>query len=256
MNGARSESRGNWIAIAWGLLAGAATIFVAVDLADRLTPLLDKRRALFVLPILLAAPFYPAWIGRVRRGELRAAVLASLAWAFATSVASIVWFRRTGDDAAGLVWNSIAYRQDMLTWLSSGIGQEGDPSLFVPQHAVHFAAFAVASLLTVGFAGLVLGAALLTYMNFYVAALFLRAHDAGTIAAFGWPAYAIVRVVGYVCVGSALAGVALNVVGKAGVPWRRVVTTLSIGVALVLLDLFLKWQLAPWYRETLSSALR
>ncbi len=258
IDAAPSNTRGNVLAAAWGVVAGAGAVWPALLLAERITPLLDKRRALVVLPILLALPFYPAWIHRVRRGALGGALCAGIAWAIAASVVTIAIFRRTGDEYAGLAWNTIGYRQEMLQWIATGIGQEGDPSLYLPQHALHFAAFAAASLVSVGFLGLVLGAALLAYMNFYVAALFERAAAAGhatTIAAFGWPAYAMVRVVGYVTVGSALAAVALNVVGRAGISWRTVVRFLAVGLGLVVLDCVLKWRLAPWYRDVLSAAI-
>ena len=59
----------------------------------------------------------------------------------------------------------------MFAWIRTGAGSEGSPRLFVPQHALHLAAFVALSLATASALSITMGAALMNYMDFYVASL-------------------------------------------------------------------------------------
>ncbi len=208
------------------------------DVAGYLTP-----------PLLTALLFFPLFLRLVRAGSPLRAVSCSVVWALSCSLVSIVLFRATGDRYLDVVWNAEKYRREMFTWVATGMGEESDPSRFIPQHGRHFLAFAVLSFASVGFLALALGAALLHYMNFYVGSLASTALHPVATALLGWPPYAIVRVVGFITVAVALTGLALHRffgVAVAPVVVRR---ALILGLALVLLDILIKSLVAPaWGR--------
>jgi hypothetical protein len=118
--------------------------------------------------------------------------------------------------------------------------------------------FCVLSVLSVGFLGLVLGTLLLNYMNFYVAELVRMSVEPGWALAFGWPVWAVLRVLGFVASGTALAAL-----GLAG--WRRLrgglegprfpARVMLVGFALVVADAILKALLAPGWRSILIRSL-
>lgn len=139
----------------------------------------------------------------------------------------------------------------MFHWIRTGIGQEGSPSTYMPQHAAHFLAFAILCLVSRGLLGLVLGAALLNYMNAYVVALLVHSEPPWLVAPFAWPAYAIVRVVGLVCIATALTAITLRRRTHATVGAVRI--ALWVGFGLVVADLALKAVLAPLYPRAVPT---
>jgi hypothetical protein len=148
----------------------------------------------------------------------------------------------------------------MLTWVRTGAGPEGSPRLFLPVHVRHYLGFCALSLLTVGYAGLALGTVLLNYMNYYVAELIRVSTEPVGSAAFGWPVWAVLRVVGFTASGTAMAAL-----GLAG--WRRARgwgrrsgllfpgRLLALGFGLVVADAALKAFLAPAWRRLLLRFL-
>jgi hypothetical protein len=224
----------------WVVVAAAASCVVGVAIGNR-----------FVMPVLNAALAYPVFIGGVAAGRRGRTVALLTLWALAMSVA-MVWLTTAKPGHAEIATlHGAAYRDEMFAWIRTGIGKESTPSQFLPDHALHFAIFCAAALLTGGFAALVFGAALLNYMNFYVGSLALHAERPAVAATIGWPPYAEIRVVGFVVVAVALTELALRVVRKRPLApgWGR---TLAVGVALVILDVVLKTLVAPHLRDALS----
>lgn len=222
---------GSWLAMGVGDGAARSLVFALV-------------------PVLMVLPFYAQFKASVIDGDIRTTVRVALLWALATSVFTIayMWVADANAVAAdALIWNARTYREDMFHWIRTGIGQEGSPAIYMPQHAAHFLAFAILCLVSRGLFGLVLGAALLNYMNAYVVALLVRAESPWLVAPFAWPAYAMVRVVGFICVATALTAIALRKRTKATV--RPVRVALWLGFGLVVADLALKAVLAPLYRS-------
>lgn len=203
-----------------------------------------------IVPVLIALPFHVQFAALVIEGDVKKTVKVALTWALATSVFTIVFLRGFDSGSAtadALFWNARTYREDMFHWIRTGIGQEGSPATYMPQHAAHFLAFAILCLVSRGLLGLVLGAALLNYMNAYVVALLVHADSPWLVAPFAWPAYAIVRVVGFVCVATALTAIALR--RRTAATLGAVRAALWIGFGLVVADLALKAVLAPLYRS-------
>lgn len=213
----------------------------------------------WLLPVLGAAVPFAVFLPRVRDGRFRSAVGWVLLWAVFQSVALQtafhLWPERTGE----AVFRGPSYAEEMMHWARTGVGAESSPHLFLPIHARHFAAFCVLSALSAGGLGLVLGTGLLNYMNFYVATLVAASSNKLVAAAFGWPVWAEVRVVGFVICGAALATLAPaawnRLRGRSPLP-RFPGKLFAWGVSLILLDAVLKALLAPsWQRFLFRAAL-
>ncbi|MEA1996165.1 MAG: hypothetical protein U9N45_00935, partial [Gemmatimonadota bacterium] len=128
------------------------------------------------LPVLNGAVFFYFFYQPLKEGNYRAAVIVSLIWALYTTLLQVALTVGFPELMAEKIWNGVAYRDEMMIWVRTGEGPEGDVRLFLPIHLKHFAVFTVAGLLTGGFLGLLMGAALLGYMNFYAGCLIAEAH--------------------------------------------------------------------------------
>ncbi len=211
--------------------------------------------ALVLVPVLSAALFQPVWARVVRRGELGRATRLAQIWALACSIVTIALVANTGDRYADVLWNAEKYRTDMFHWVKTGIGEESEPARFLPLHALHFTAFCALSFVTFGFGGLALGAALLHYMNFYVGSLAAAASSPMMISILGWPPYAVVRVIGFVTVASALTALAFVRFRRAPIEPTRIRKMLLLGLALVIVDAVLKSIVAPGWGSMLRELL-
>lgn len=208
----------------------------------------------WLFPLLLAAPLAPPFVLAVRRGRRGRACATALLWAAALALSAVSVSMRSPVEAERAIWRSRAYAEETIAWVRTGEGPEADPRVFLPRHLLELAAFAVLALLTGGVGGLVLGAALLNYMSFYVAALW-RLSGAPAALLLGWPPWALVRILAYVALGTALAGP----LAARGLPRERRPAfarwLLVCGLAGVVLDLLLKSTLPPAWRQLLLRSL-
>jgi hypothetical protein len=215
-----------------------------------------------LVPLLTALPAILVFLDRINAGRLGAALGLMLGWAAALSVSVILNTRWDPAGTEAAIWHGAAYRDEMLAWIRTGVGAEGSPRQFLPQHALHYGLFLVVSALTGGVAGLVLGAVLLNYMSFYVGALFLNdagANDGLRIALMGWPIWSIVRVVGFIAGGVAMGWLFTTMIRRLKdkpARWPGPASHyLSLSLALVILDALLKALLAHHWQVTLLRAL-
>jgi hypothetical protein len=239
-------------ALALGI--GAVTP-VTFEIGRLLHGVADGRVALVLVPLLSAALFHPLWSRTVARGELRRAIVLAQLWALACSIVTVVLVAKTGDRYLDVLWSAEKYRAEMFEWIKTGIGEESDPSRFLPLHAKHFLAFAVLAFATFGILGLALGAALLHYMNFYVGSLVAAAASPMLIGLVGWPPYAIVRVIGFVTVATALTAMAFKRFRGADIDAALIRRNLLLGLALVVADVVIKTLVAPSWGEMLRGLL-
>jgi hypothetical protein len=207
-------------------------------------------------PLVMTAAIYPLFALGVRSGALGRTVSLMLVWAVGASMTMLLMVRAAGLEIGASVINGPAYAAEMMHWVETGVGAEGSPSLFLPVHARHYAAFLIGSTLTGGFAGLYFGTILLNYMNVYVATLAAHAEVPALAYAIGWPVWAVVRVVGYVAAGTALAHLGYTRVLKRG-EWNGAAFRrwMLVSIALVLLDVVLKASLAETWRGFLGRAM-
>jgi len=210
----------------------------------------------WLLPVLTTLALYPFFTADLVLGERRLALRHVLWWAFVSSVLVVLFTRVTPTEMGRLVLRGIPYRDEMFRWLLTGEGSEGKPHLFIPEHFRHFVIFVTASLLTAGLCGLAFGAILMNYMNFYVGSLSLKADPPLWAFLFGWPIWSLVRVLGFILCGVALAQPLLSLLFRLKPNWGAIARWLALGILLGLLDLWLKWTLAPFWRELLRQGIR
>jgi hypothetical protein len=232
----------------------AAAVIPALLLPWILLPL--RQPLLFaLLPVVPVAIVYARAVAA--RDASRAVTLA-LAWAVALSTATIAATVVHPDTAVRGIWHAGVFRDEMVRWIGTGAGPEGNIRLFLPRLLVEVALVLVLSAVTAGVAGVFLGAALLGYMNGYVGWVAANADpNVGPVAAalIAWPPWSAARVVSFVCAGTAAALWGYPRWLKRGAPRARVGPLLAWAAGLLLLDILLKWWLAPIWREWLRAIL-
>ena len=209
----------------------------------------------WLLPLLNAAPAYAAMVVLLRRGELRRAVLVMLVWAAALAVAGTSTFALWPQPPGPLIVHGPEYRDEMFAWIRTGAGTEGSPRLFIPQHALHLAAFVVLSLVTASALSITMGAVLMNYMDFYVASLARAGAPLWAVVLLGWQPWAIARVAAFSTLGVVLAQPLLRRVTPGIAPLRASRPLLLAAAALLLADVMLKALLAPTWGRVLRGVL-
>lgn len=208
----------------------------------------------WLLTLLNTLPAYVVMVRRLRRGERGRAVQAVLVWAAVLAVAGTLAFALWPTPVDDRVLLGPAYRDEMLRWIRTGEGREGSLRLFLPQHVGHLAAFVLLSLATASAASILMGAVIVNFMAFYVAALFRAGMPALGVALFGWPPWAICRVAAFCTLGAVLAEPLLARLA----PYRRAGSVrpfLAGAAAGILADWVLKAALAPRWRIWLRGLL-
>lgn len=208
------------------------------------------------LPVLNTAAAYAAMVVLLRRGERRKAVGLMLAWAATLAVSATVTFAVWPAAPDPLVLNGPQYRDEMFHWIRTGEGSEGHPAQFIPQHVVHLAAFVASSLATASAASMVLGAALMNYMGFYVASLYRAGAPAGAVLLLGWQPWAICRVAAFVVLGVVLAEPLLSWLRPYPYEGLRAARPfLAVAAGGIAADWLLKALLAPLWRGWLAAVV-
>ncbi len=226
-----------------------------------------------LLPVVATLAIYPVLALLLLQRRRRAAAVATLLWAASLSVCVIASTARDPGSMESVVLNGPIYRDEMFAFIRSGEGRESDPARFLPQHLLHLGAFCLLAWASAGLLGIVLGALLVGYMSFYVGALAAAGGKPLAALAFGWPPWAILRVVAFVLIGVALSEPLLMAIrrrlrgapgtGPAGQPgeassraarpgWRAWFLTAA---ALLVADAVLKAMLAPGWAALLRPCL-
>lgn len=207
----------------------------------------------WLLPVLAAAPAYAAMALLLSTGRRGAALAAMLVWALALGATMTGLCAFDPVRAERVVIHGPAYWEEMRPWLETGVGRESDPSRFLPQHALHAAAFIALSLLTASALSVLFGAVLMNYMAYYVAQV-VRLSPAHPLLAglLGWHPWSVVRIVSFVTLGVLLAEPLLaRLMGRPRPAPSRVL--LSLAVCGLLVDALMKGLLAPHWAAVLRG---
>jgi hypothetical protein len=211
----------------------------------------------WLLPALNTLPAYLTMVALLRRGERRPAVIAMLVWALALAIGGTVSFAVWPRPVDAAVLNGPAYREEMFAWILTGIGREGQPSRFLPQHVGHLAGFVALSLATASALSITLGAVLMNFMSFYVASLARAGVPTWAVVLLGWQPWAICRVAAFCTLGVVLSEPVLSRVLEYRYEGLRAAKAYVLAAAGgILADWILKALLAPawglWLRPLLA----
>ena len=159
----------------------------------------------WLLPVLNTLPVYIVLVHRLRKGERGGAVRTAIWWAGALAIAGTACLAVWPGETGALILGGPDYQEQMLEWIRTGRGTEGSVSLFLPRQLLQLAVFAALSLATAGALSIVMGAAMLNYMSFFVAGLFKSGVPLWGVALLGWQPWTISRMAAFCTLGVVLA---------------------------------------------------
>lgn len=207
-----------------------------------------------LVPFLNVLPAFPFMVASLRRGHTAEAVWRMLIWAAALGVCATVFSYLDTAAAGRLFLRGEAYRREMFAYLSTGVGPEGNPRVFIPTHLAHASVFCVLALATGASVGMALGAFLMNYMAYYVGALGAASAHPWQAMLLAWVPWALIRVASFVTLGVVLGGPLLGRLLKFPFTLRAHTRWLALAGGGLLLDILLKWALAPAWREMIRGA--
>jgi hypothetical protein len=207
-----------------------------------------------LVPFFNVAAAFPFMVGSLRRGRVGEAIWRMLVWAAALGVCATVFSYLDTAAAGQLFLRGEIYRREMFAYLTTGMGPEGDPRLFIPAHLTHAVVFCLLALATGASLAMALGAVLMNYMAYYVGALGAASAHPWQAMALAWAPWAVVRVASFVTLGVVLGGPLLG--RLLGFPFRPAAHArwMALAGAGLVLDILLKWTLAPAWREMILVA--
>jgi hypothetical protein len=215
-----------------------------------------RSQALFaLLPVIPLALVYARWIVSRRPG---AALATAGLWAVGFSLSTVAASAFFSEASTKAIWHAGAYRDEMLAWIATGRGPEGSIGLFLPRVLVEYALILALSAASIGAAALVLGGLLLGYMNGYVGWVVSHADPSASPWVAGllaWPPWAICRVGAFILAGTAGASWGFPRLYRKDAPRVPVARMLLASIVLLMLDIGLKWWLAPIWRDLLRALL-
>ena len=210
----------------------------------------------WLVPVAQTGLAYPVLYRDLKARRWGPAIAHMLFWAIVVSITTIQFTIHQHEITAATILRGEPYRIEMFHWIETGIGAEGSPRLFLPEHLRHYATTLVVSALSFSAAGLFLGSILLDYMNYYVGSLILLGSNPGLASLIGWPIWSMVRVAGFIAGAIAMGHLGWSRGFRRGefdpAGFRRV---LLWSVGLFLGDILLKTLLAPTWREMLQKVL-
>lgn len=207
-----------------------------------------------LVPILNVLPAFPFMIDSLRRRHVGEAVGRMLVWAAALAVCATTASYLAPVETARLFIHGDAYRREMFLFVLTGRGAEGDIRQFLPQHAAHAAMFCGLALATGSALAMPLGAVLMNYMGHYVGALASASSHPWRALALAWVPWSLVRIASFVTLGVVLGGPVLAGVFGFEYRLREQRRWILLAAAGLIVDVALKWALAPSWRLLIRSA--
>lgn len=204
-----------------------------------------------LVPVFNTLASFPFMVAALKRGDVRLAVARMLVWAATMAVCATTLAYARPWQAGTVFVHGASYRQEMFAWVMTGVGAESSPSRFIPQHARDAAIFAAVDLISGGFGGMAMGAALMNYMATYVGSLAAASRHPLLAALLGWHPWSVIRIGSFVVIGVVLAVPLLSRLLHFRIDRearRRLLTWAAAGLVV---DIALKAALAPAWRNLL-----
>lgn len=204
------------------------------------------------LPFLTAIAGYLPFLMEAQISLLRA-FLMLFCWTLILS-AGVVWLTmRQPERMAQLIWRSREYTESMLRWIQTGELPEGSAGSVVWVHLKQTLIYCLFALISANFLSLMLGSALLGYMNFYVASVAMRSTNRSELLWMAWNPWSVVRVLAFLYLGIVVSTPALWFLIP--VPWRLSVLLFMPGVIGIVADIILKLTLSKRWSARLRTAI-
>jgi hypothetical protein len=207
-----------------------------------------------LVPILNVVPAFPWMVHSLRHRRVGEAVGRMFVWAATLAVCATTLSYVAPLETSRLFIHGDAYRREMFLFVMTGQGTEGDIRQFLPQHAVHAAMFCGLALGTGSMLAMPLGAVLMNYMGHYVGALASASMHPWRALALAWVPWSILRIASFVTLGVVLGGPVLGRVFGCEYRLAEQRRWLQLAAAGLVLDVLLKWALAPSWRLLIKSA--
>jgi hypothetical protein len=202
-----------------------------------------------LVPVLNTLASFPFMVAALRRGHVRRAIARMLLWALTLGVCATLLSYVQPWRTDRLFLRGASYRTEMFAWVMTGRGAESTPSQFIPQQALHASVFALLAAASGGVLAMPMGAVLMNYMGHYVGTLAASSARPVTTMVLGWHPWAVIRIVSFVTIGVSLSAPLLARVGRFTVDWRAAAAPLMWASAGLVIDVVMKWLLAPaWQR--------
>src|SRR5262249_55945876 len=148
-----------------------------------------------------------------------------------------------------LIWKSEEYCSNMFQWIQTGQLPEGSDASVIFFHIKQTVIYGVLAAVSANFLSLLLGAALLNYMNYYVAQLARQSKNSGIAFLMGWNPWSVIRVVAFLWLGVILS---LPLLSRSKFRF----SDLLPGIAGVILEILLKITLSARWAGKLRTNLR
>ena len=206
-----------------------------------------------LVPFFNVVPAFPFMVASLRRGRVGEAVWRMLIWAAALAVCATVLSYLDTAAAGRLFLRGETYRREMFEYLATGRGAESDPRVFVPVHLAHAVIFCVLAVATGGSLAMPLGAALMNYMAYYAGALGASSAEPWKAMLLAWVPWALIRIAAFVTLGVIFGGPLLARVLGFEYRLRAHRLWIALAGAGLVVDILLKWALAPVWREMIRT---
>jgi hypothetical protein len=207
-----------------------------------------------LVPIFNVIPALPFMVDSLRRGRVDEAIGRMLVWAASLAVCATTASYLEPVETARLFIHGDAYRREMFLFVLTGHGAEGNIREFLPQHAAHAAIFSGLALATGSALAMPLGALLMNYMGHYVGALGSVSMHPWRALVLAWVPWSLVRIASFVTLGVVLGGPVLSRVFRFEYRLSEQRRWILLGFAGLLVDVAMKWALAPSWRLLIKSA--
>jgi hypothetical protein len=203
------------------------------------------------LPFLLSIPAYIFMLSLLIKRRRREAIAIMLLWAIILGAVMTLLSYLFPAQAAASIINGVSYRDEMFLWLKTGIGKEGTPSLFIPDHLIHLGIFILLSLASGSLLSIALGTVMVDYMAFYVGGLLPYSRNFALTFLLGWHFWSLIRILAYIILGVLLSEPLISRIFKYEFHFREVRRYLVFALLFLIVDIVLKILFAPFLRLAL-----
>jgi hypothetical protein len=211
-------------------------------------------RSSFLLPFLSAMVAWYPFLIELRRSMWHAFVIL-LFWTFVQSLMVIIAALKDPEGTVHIIWNGRSYSTAMMKWIDTGMLPEGSTFDVFLIHLKQTLLFCLLALISGNLLSLVLGSALLNYMNVYVAHLANSCPGARARAFWmGWNPWSAIRVLAFLWLGVVLSVPILS--HFISLSYSFSFPALFIGLAGVALDFIMKILIAKAWSKRLKLMLR